>query len=226
MYNIREGFSLETVPIGHSFHTNPSNMSANIPAPNTLSKYGFLGIYASSPKSAKGVSRGVVAGMNSAGLTCDLQTLIGTSYPKYNETSDASITPIDVLVFCEWALANFESTQDVANSVLPENNLSDFIVVGPDAFGCHFVLRDASGSSIVIEFIDGNTLIHLDHNDGVTGFGIMTNEPPYPWHVENTLHMDWKRGMARPAVAIPGGFYPDERFLRLHLLKEVKNTDI
>jgi len=184
---------------------------------------GLVGVYYSIPTSqGMGPQRNIQAGMNSAGLSCDVQTLIGTSYPKF--PSDDSITPIDVLVFCEWALASYPSVNDVANALLPDpdtNEPAKFVVVGPDAFGSHFSLRDADGVSIVVEFLDGQTMVHFDANDGVSGFGIMTNEPPYPWHVENTMHMNWKRSMARPAVAIPGNFYPDERYLRLHLLKEV-----
>ena len=48
---------------------------------------------------------------------------------------------------------------------------------------------------------------------------MFTNEPPFPWHLENTRHAAWKMANARPSFTVPGAFYPDERFLRLHLLK-------
>jgi len=32
-------------------------------------------------------------------------------------------------------------------------------------------------------------------------------------------HYEWKRTLARQAVAIPGNFYPDERFQRVHMVK-------
>ena len=35
-------------------------------------------------------------------------------------------------------------------------------------------------------------------------FGIMTNEPPFPFHIANVKHFQWKRTLARPAVATPG----------------------
>mmetsp|Transcript_12240 Transcript_12240/g.15739 ORF Transcript_12240/g.15739 Transcript_12240/m.15739 type:complete len:329 (+) Transcript_12240:113-1099(+) len=212
-----QGFALEAVPIGHSFYYNSTSVQH---IPSLVSKYGFLGIYASSPVSTTGILRAVTAGINTNGLTCDLQTLIGTSYPKFPNDDD-SITAIDVAIFCEWVLASFSSTTEVVETLQPSDNTkSKYIVVGPDAFGSHFVVRDSQGSSAVIEFLNEETMIHYDNDDGITGFGIMTNEPPYPWHVENAAHMDWKRSMARSAVAIPGGFYPDERFLRLHLLKD------
>jgi penicillin V acylase-like amidase (Ntn superfamily) len=49
--------------------------------------------------------------------------------------------------------------------------------------------------------------------------GVMTNEPNFQWHVENVKHAQWKQHNERPAFTIPGAFYPDERFLRIHLVK-------
>lgn len=86
--------------------------------------------------------------------------------------------------------------------------------------GIHHSLRDANGHSIVVEFVAGAMQVYQDLNDGgSTGWGIMTNEPEYPWMVRNVQHYEWKRGLARPAAAMPGAWYPDERFLRIHLVK-------
>ena len=86
-------------------------------------------------------------------------------------------------------------------------------VYGPDTFAFHFILRDSSGSSIVVEFLEGQTHVHADD------IGVVTNEPPYPWHVQNAEHWAWKQTLALPDVTIPSGFYPDLRFLRLLSLK-------
>ena len=61
--------------------------------------------------------------------------------------------------------------------------------------------------------------VYDDPNDGKEGYGLMTNEPEYPWQLRALRHFSWKQGLARPSVAMPGSFYPDERFLRLHLVK-------
>lgn len=47
----------------------------------------------------------------------------------------------------------------------------------------------------------------------------MTNEPTFDWQVKNIDHYEWKRTLARQAVATPGNFYPEERFLRVHMIK-------
>jgi penicillin V acylase-like amidase (Ntn superfamily) len=37
--------------------------------------------------------------------------------------------------------------------------------------------------------------------------------------VENARHASWKRSNQNPAFTLPGAFYPDERFLRIEILK-------
>merc|ERR1712232_27811 len=86
--------------------------------------------------------------------------------------------------------------------------------------GTHFSVRDAMGQGVVIEFMDGEMQLYDDHNDkGKTGFGIMTNEPRFPWQVEAVRHLQWKQQLARSAVTMPGTWYPDARFQRIYLVK-------
>lgn len=156
----------------------------------------------------------VVAGMNEAGLSCDQQTLIHTVYP--NRTGN-TLTDVGVDHFCERVLGQFNSTAALKKS-LDEKTLTPHgpCIVG----GQHFVIRDSRGDSLVVEFLDGITSVWLDRNDGgKSGYGVLTNEPPFPWHIENVRHMEWKLGNERPSFTMPGTFYPDERFLRIHLLK-------
>ena len=175
--------------------------------------FGYIGIFPSASQNDKiGIDRGVAAGMNTAGLSCDMQTLINTRYPP-KPTGD--IIGIFIGFFCDWALSNYETVGDVKSAL--DNTHS---VYGPAFFAQHFALRDANGDSIVIEFLDERQIIYEDKNDGTTGFGIMTNEPPYPWHVQNVKHYEWKKTLANPLLDAPGAFYPDHRFLRLHNLKD------
>ena len=49
----------------------------------------------------------------------------------------------------------------------------------------HWVLRDALGDGVVIEFIEGRMKVYDDKNDGgTTGFGAMTNSPQFPWQAQ------------------------------------------
>ncbi len=79
---------------------------------------------------------------------------------------------------------------------------------------------DAGGESIVVEFINGAMDVHTDLNDGgKTGYGIMTNEPAFDYHLTNIKHLQWKRGLARQSVSVPGSWYPEERFMRIYMVK-------
>eukprot|EP00930_Biecheleria_cincta_P089244 TRINITY_DN78529_c0_g1_i1.p1 TRINITY_DN78529_c0_g1~~TRINITY_DN78529_c0_g1_i1.p1 ORF type:complete len:359 (-),score=46.67 TRINITY_DN78529_c0_g1_i1:64-1140(-) len=157
----------------------------------------------------------VTAGMNDAGLTCDLQTLLGTKYPQ---TANVGNT-IDAALICKWALEGFASTRELElglNSVQFVEPTLVHRIIG----GAHWAFRDARGEGLVVEFIDGKMQLHRDNNDqGKTGYGIMTNEPPLPWQTQGVRHLQWKQGLARSSVAIPGSWYPDDRFQRIFLVK-------
>ena len=73
----------------------------------------------------------------------------------------------------------------------------------------HYDLRNRSlcCHSLVIEVMDGKKNVYLDRNDGVSGFGITTNEPTLDWHIENVKHYEWKRTLSRQSIAVPGNWY-------------------
>jgi penicillin V acylase-like amidase (Ntn superfamily) len=195
--------------------------------PGTAAEFGYVGVVPMSEKVPVVVKQGVAAGMNTAGLSCDMQTLIGSEYPDKpggqeeeedegtdSGSSNSTMTGVLNGFFCEWALSNYATAGEVADALR-----STHVVYGPDALGQHFILRDAARNSIVIEFLKKQTLIHEDLDDAESGFGIVTNEPPFPWHVENVKHWLWKQSLELPDATIASGFYPDLRFLRLASLK-------
>eukprot|EP00928_Gymnodinium_smaydae_P016399 TRINITY_DN16143_c0_g1_i1.p1 TRINITY_DN16143_c0_g1~~TRINITY_DN16143_c0_g1_i1.p1 ORF type:complete len:345 (-),score=31.83 TRINITY_DN16143_c0_g1_i1:116-1150(-) len=174
------------------------------------SKHGYLAqVDGSKAKTAGDL---VFAGLNDHGLSCDLNALIfpWTKYPDNSTESDN----LGVSYMCQWALEGFASVLDL------KEGLKQIHFFGDVNFGAHWALRDASGQGVVIEFLDGKMNVYDDNNDqGKTGFGIMTNEPPLLWQLEALRHLHWKQRLARPSVAMPGAWYPDERFQRIHLVK-------
>lgn len=147
--------------------------------------------------------------INEKGLSCSLLTLVGTKYEHYS----ARKTNVFAGSFCKWA------TSQHANVLEVQAALDDIAIYGPDILAEHFILRDADGLSLVIEVMDHKKVVYLDRNDGVSGFGITTNEPTLDWHIENIKHYEWKRTLSRQSVAVPGNWYPEERFLRIHMVK-------
>jgi len=81
--------------------------------------------------------------------------------------------------FGAWVLGNFATANEVRAA------LSDVIVWGETvpqlgSFApLHYVVHDAEGKSIVIEYVDGKMHVY-DH-----AVGVLTNSPTYEWHLQN-----------------------------------------
>eukprot|EP00316_Scyphosphaera_apsteinii_P024077 CAMPEP_0119334188 /NCGR_PEP_ID=MMETSP1333-20130426/86781_1 /TAXON_ID=418940 /ORGANISM="Scyphosphaera apsteinii, Strain RCC1455" /LENGTH=323 /DNA_ID=CAMNT_0007344429 /DNA_START=84 /DNA_END=1055 /DNA_ORIENTATION=- len=179
--------------------------------PIKKAKYGSVGIV------FRLLPNQVTGGLNEAGLSCDEQTLITTQMPPPTNTS----RDVNVKYFCQWALSNFATTDEVHAALL--NGTAHIWGTNESSAqnGLHHSLRDATGHSLVVEYVDSQMQVYRDLNDGgKTGYGVMTNEPEYPFMVRLVQHTEWKRTLARPGVTMPGTWYPDHRFMRLHFVKE------
>lgn len=141
----------------------------------------------------------VAAGLNEAGLSCDLHALLNSSYPAPSNSS----ADLSLYLLCNWALANFASVDEV-KSALSSGRVHLWGPPDGGADGVHFILRDSTGMGVAVEFMERSTKVYEDGNDGVTGVGVFTNEPEYPWQVGNVRHYLWKQSLARPATAMPG----------------------
>ncbi len=181
-------FALVTVPVGTQAVTGAT-------------KRGYIasiGVDDSRLKLGEGAHEGMVyAGLNDAGLSCDLHALLNSSYPpRSNASHDLSL-----YMFCNWALAEYETAAQVRQAL----EAGVVHLWGPPsagAGGMHFIVRDAAGAGLAVEFLEASTLLHSDNNDGVEGVGVFTNEPPLPWQVANVRHYLWKQSLARPATAM------------------------
>lgn len=149
-------------------------------------------------------------GINDLGLSCSMLALVGTEYEKPRLHRKNMFYG----VFCLWAMQSFSSVAEIAEV------MDEITIWGPNIVAEHFLVRDSSGASLVIELINGEKKLYIDNNDGVSGVGIMTNEPTFDWHLANIDHYEWKRTLARQAVGVPGGWYPEDRFLRVYMVKQ------
>ena len=198
------GFTLKTFPRGSSVRSSLKEPWA--------AKYGSLVVV---PR-VVGYEADfyVVAGMNEEGLSCDSQSLT-KPWSKYPKRLHAG-KDLSVIEYCTWVLASFKDVKEARKGTEAINVWSGYLgnlpVLGDDEQ--HFIIRDRFGQGIVVEFIDGKTVIANET------LGVVTNEPTYDWHIKNVQHFDWKYKLSRVAVAIPGSFYPDERLLRIHMLKK------
>jgi len=207
-------FALRTQPRGHT------TGFANVPA----AKFGHMisiGANVSKSLTSSGfpTDEMAFAGLNEAGLSCDLHALLNSSYPgmKLGKKN------VMLYYFCNYALGGFETVAAV-KAALSSESVNLWAPAAMGAGGVHFIVRDSTGAGLVVEFMESSTKLYDDNNDGEHTFGVFTNEPPFPWQVANVRHYLWKQSLARPATAMPGAWYPDERFLRIYLTKTAMPT--
>lgn len=133
-------------------------------------KYGYLGITALT-------NHTIVDGMNEKGLTCAILMLGETVYPTL--TPNQYKNSLEGELICPFALGNFANVKDLASGLrkvkIWQNTFLDNILIPP----VHIQFHDAYGDNLVVEFLNG-TMILYDNQ-----IGVMTNDPPLPYHWNN-----------------------------------------
>jgi choloylglycine hydrolase len=124
-----------------------------------------------------------------------------------------------------WILENFASVEEektsIGNIVVPAV-VFDGWGFAPQA---HYIVHDASGKSIVIEYVDGKLNVYDNP------LGVLTNSPPFDWHMTNLRnYVNFSMSSAAPVqlgsvkllptgqgsgmLGLPGDFTPPSRFVR------------
>ena len=202
------------VPRGQTF---ASRMPDGEPGLEWTAKYGFVGL--------DGLKRpNALDGTNEAGLTVGALYHPGFArYPAFDPaTRAASIDPVDVT---NYILGSFGSVAELREGF----GAVRVVDVVEEALGfaapLHFIIVDASGDSVVIEFLDGG--VQITDNPR----GVLTNAPSFDWHVTNLRNFVNLSPVALPGVALaeidftplgagsgmiglPGDFTPPSRFVR------------
>jgi choloylglycine hydrolase len=160
----------DVVIMPRNFHfvaTGPNNQ----PGASWDGKYGVVGM--------NGFSKPlVIDGLNEKGLAGGI--LYFPDHAVYTNPKDAdakkSMAPWE---FMSWALMNFASVAQIKAAL---NDVSVINIVQPDLKVVppfHYVFHDASGAVLVVEPIKGKLVAHDNP------YGVMTNSPPFDWHVNN-----------------------------------------
>ncbi|WP_199728352.1 linear amide C-N hydrolase [Achromobacter sp. K91] len=168
---------------------------------------------AAAPPGRKGMtwqSKYAVVGMNAFGLTSIIDgvnekglaggVLYFPGYAQYADpasvSAEKSLAPWDLLT---WALTRFATVAEVKAA------LSQVAVVNikQEAMGglippLHYTLHDRSGASIVIEPINGELRLHDNP------MGVLTNSPPFEWHMINLGNYVKLSATEAPALRIEG----------------------
>lgn len=97
-------------------------------------------------------------GLNEAGLSANLLWLLESEYPDY----DGSEPGLSVAAWAQYVLDNFATVEEAVDALREE----PFVVVtaqvpGQDRLAAlHLSLSDATGDSAIIEYVDGQQVIH------------------------------------------------------------------
>lgn len=162
------GSDLVVLPRQSKFVASGPN---NKPGMNWTSKYAVVGM--------NGYGKPlIIDGLNEKGMAGGI--LYFPDHAAYSDPSKAnpaaSMAPWE---FMSWALMNFATVAEVKKAL---NQVSVITLKQPDLNVVppfHYVLHDATGAVLVIEPINGK-LVATDNP-----FGVMTNSPPFDWHINN-----------------------------------------
>ena len=183
-------------------------------------RYGFVGVNAAGLPYA-------TDGMNEAGLAVGV--LFFPGFAEFQAPSaDQLATTISSVDVANYLLGNFATAEEIRQA-MPKLRVVRNTEI-EKAFGTpipiHYVVTDASGDSIVIEYTKG-TLTIYDNK-----VGVMTNSPNYDWHLLNLRNYSNLTPIgASPArtingvslapfgagsgmLGLPGDFTPPSRFVR------------
>jgi len=163
-------------------------------------------------------------GLNEKGLAAGMFYFPGSAgyMPYAAGDADKTIAQWEVLSYILDSYASVaEVKADIGNVVVPSVVFSTW-GFAPDA---HYTVRDATGASIVIEYVGGKL------NVWDAPLGVITNSPTFDWHMTNlrnyigfsitnappvtlgpiTLQ---PTGMGSGMLGMPGDFTPPSRFVR------------
>ena len=118
-------------------------------------------------------------GVNDQGMTFTVNAMINNASPQVGPDPTKVLSVVDLGT---WALGNYKTVTEVKQA-LQNNAVEIWLPRIPSMANflapVHLALFDKTGAGIVIEFINGKTTV-FDNP-----VGVMTNDPHFPWHLEN-----------------------------------------
>ncbi len=165
----------------------------------------------------------VADGLNEKGLFCGVFYLPG--YTKYEDVSEKDYpNTISCLDLPSWILGTCATVSEVKEK-LPKIHVCSFEVPGEISPPLRYMLADATGDAIIVEYAEGKLNIYNNEVNAIT------NSPNYPWHLTNLKNYIGLKPLNNPeikingteiiqfgqgsgAIGLPGDFTPPSRFVR------------
>lgn len=126
----------------------------------------------------------ILDGLNSAGFSISILYLPDSQFPRYNaQDNRPAISVYDVGTYL---LSQAENVQQALSLLKDLQIVSGALQAQPGNFikdiPIHYVLRDSTGASAIIEFIGGEVKTYPAAGN------VMTNEPSYDWQLDNVKY--------------------------------------
>jgi penicillin V acylase-like amidase (Ntn superfamily) len=143
-------------------------------------------------------------GVNEAGLNANLLWLVESDYPKFDQKSKPGLA---ISAWAQYVLDNFATVKEAVAALEKQ----PFTIVTAEVPGegrlstLHLSMSDASGDSAIIEYIDGEQVIHHGKQ-----YQVMTNSPTFDQQL--ALNTYWQQ--IGGTVMLPGTNRASDRFAR------------
>lgn len=193
----------------------PQGLSHNgLGGPNSVqwtSKYGSV--------IASGYDVSTTDGMNEKGLVANLLWLVESQYPKYDKNKPS----LAISLWAQYILDNYATVKEAVDALKKGPfNIVTANVPGQNRLATlHLSLSDASGDNAIIEYINGEQVIHHGKE-----YKVMTNSPTFEKQL--ALETYWKE--IGGTVMLPGTNRAADRFARasfyIDALPRDKDPDI
>lgn len=144
-------------------------------------------------------------GMNEKGLVANILWLVESKYPEYNPNGKNK--GLSLSIWAQYVLDNY-ATVDEAVKDLKNNPV---VVVTANTPGrttlatVHLSLSDSKGDNAILEYIDGQLVIHHDPS-----YTVMTNSPKFEQQLAIKDYWSYLPG----AKVLPGSGRSEDRFAR------------
>jgi len=143
-----------------------------------------------------------IDGVNAAGLAANALYLSSARYPE----RDTTVPGLSVAAWTQYALDMFASVTEAVDGLgTPPYEVVSPVLPGGHAATGHLALSDATGDSAILEYLDGELVVHHGAD-----FTVMTNDPTYDQQLALCVYWDEVGGDAM----LPGTERPADRFIR------------
>jgi len=221
--------------MGYAMIVVPRNKSFTSPTPDGITGLKWKTRYGYVANNVLGKEDGISDGINEAGLSFSLLWYDGDMQWPTISPQDKSPALANI-VFGSWVLGNFSTVKEAAQAIA---RVKVFGIKNPELGGAvlpgHFILYDAKGDCIVIEYEKGE--LHIYDNP----LGIMTNAPNFPWMLTNLRnYVGMNDSMLKPGAfggqtfnttghgsgmfGMPGDITPPARFVRMAVTTKYADT--